>query len=257
MGQCLQRPRAPRGLCTRSLETAGLDRIPPDSKCTKHRERRCWGRSELKRLRDGMSGQAGYSLWLSLDRAPRLELASQRPRSATLNPTVSKPTPRHHSLPRRIVSDVHVKALQFSRQAAQPRGRYPCRAVSIVATSFFMFIMAAKTRCASAPPAAMASINTRGMSCQESPQWPHKSAPLLRRLYQTKGRWSSWARTSPWWVPSNLIGPRRGRQSALSTMLRMWPVSPKTHGPTPHWCGESPAGVHRAVQRAVPAQRAS
>jgi len=46
----------------------------------------------------------------------------------------------------------------------------PFRAASIAATSiFFMVIIASKARLASAPPAAIASVNTRGVICQERP----------------------------------------------------------------------------------------
>ena len=47
----------------------------------------------------------------------------------------------------------------------------PRRAASILATSiFFIVIMASKARLASAPPAAIASVSTRGVICQERPQ---------------------------------------------------------------------------------------
>src|SRR5690242_15349834 len=47
----------------------------------------------------------------------------------------------------------------------------PRRAASMAATSiFFMDIIAAKERLASAPPAAIASVNVRGVICQERPQ---------------------------------------------------------------------------------------
>src|SRR6266704_253720 len=46
----------------------------------------------------------------------------------------------------------------------------PRRAALIAATSiFFMPIMASNARFASAPPAASASVNTRGVICQETP----------------------------------------------------------------------------------------
>ena len=45
--------------------------------------------------------------------------------------------------------------------------RQPRRAASMVATSiFFIGIIAANARCASAPPAAIASVSTRGEICQ-------------------------------------------------------------------------------------------
>jgi len=45
------------------------------------------------------------------------------------------------------------------------------RAASMVAMSiFFIGIIAAKARLASAPPAASASVSTRGVICQERPQ---------------------------------------------------------------------------------------
>ena len=47
----------------------------------------------------------------------------------------------------------------------------PARAASIFATSiFFIVIIASKARLASAPPAAIASVSTRGVICQERPQ---------------------------------------------------------------------------------------
>jgi hypothetical protein len=50
--------------------------------------------------------------------------------------------------------------------SAQPR-----RAASILATSiFFIDIIASNARLASAPPAASASVNVRGVICQERPQ---------------------------------------------------------------------------------------
>ena len=49
--------------------------------------------------------------------------------------------------------------------------RQPRRAASMVATSiFFIGIIAAKARLASAPPAASASVSTRGVICHERPQ---------------------------------------------------------------------------------------
>ena len=48
--------------------------------------------------------------------------------------------------------------------------RQPLRAALIAATSiFFIFIMASNARFASAPPAASASVSTRGVICQETP----------------------------------------------------------------------------------------
>src|SRR5690606_17823247 len=48
--------------------------------------------------------------------------------------------------------------------------RHPRRAASIAATSIFvMVIMASNARLASAPPAASASVSTRGVICQEIP----------------------------------------------------------------------------------------
>jgi hypothetical protein len=47
----------------------------------------------------------------------------------------------------------------------------PRRAASMVAMSiFFIGIIASKTRFASAPPAASASVSVRGVICQERPQ---------------------------------------------------------------------------------------
>src|SRR5437868_15189711 len=51
-----------------------------------------------------------------------------------------------------------------------PREHQPRRAALIAATSiFFMPIMASNARFASAPPAASASVSTRGVICQETP----------------------------------------------------------------------------------------
>src|SRR5881394_1665036 len=48
---------------------------------------------------------------------------------------------------------------------------HPRRAASILATSiFFIGIIASKARFASLPPAASASVSTRGVICQERPQ---------------------------------------------------------------------------------------
>ena len=52
----------------------------------------------------------------------------------------------------------------------RPSEHQPRRAASIAATSiFFMPIMASNARFASAPPAAIASVSTRGVICQEMP----------------------------------------------------------------------------------------
>src|SRR6476646_9855715 len=65
-------------------------------------------------------------------------------------------------------------------QDSQPR-----RAALIAATSiFFMSIMASNARFASSPPAASASVSTRGVICQETPHLslhqPHTlSSPSL------------------------------------------------------------------------------
>src|SRR5437868_5930224 len=49
-------------------------------------------------------------------------------------------------------------------------GRQPRRAALIAATSIFVMpIIASKARLASSPPAASASVSTRGMICQETP----------------------------------------------------------------------------------------
>ena len=49
--------------------------------------------------------------------------------------------------------------------------RQPSRAISMVATSIFWIdIVASKARVAWAPPAASASVSTRGVICHESPQ---------------------------------------------------------------------------------------
>src|SRR6185503_19983702 len=49
--------------------------------------------------------------------------------------------------------------------------RQPRRAASMVAMSiFFIGIIASKARFAYAPPATSASVSTRGVICQESPQ---------------------------------------------------------------------------------------
>src|SRR5262245_20571229 len=59
-------------------------------------------------------------------------------------------------------TDVYAR---FSLRNGQPR-----RAALIAATSiFFMSIIASKARLASAPPAAIASISTRGVICHETP----------------------------------------------------------------------------------------
>ena len=51
-----------------------------------------------------------------------------------------------------------------------PSPSQPRRAASILATSiFFMSIIASNARLASAPPAAIASVSTRGVICQETP----------------------------------------------------------------------------------------
>src|SRR5438128_10115582 len=72
--------------------------------------------------------------------------------------------------------------------------RQPRRAASMVATSiFFIGIIASKARFASAPPAASASVSTRGVICQERPQrslhQPHWLAlpplPTLALQYHT------------------------------------------------------------------------
>ena len=48
--------------------------------------------------------------------------------------------------------------------------RQPRRAASIAATSIFlMSIIASNARLASSPPAAIASVSTRGVICQEMP----------------------------------------------------------------------------------------
>ncbi len=53
---------------------------------------------------------------------------------------------------------------------AAPWKRQPRRAASIAPTSiFFMVIIASNARFASAPPAASASVSTRGVICQEMP----------------------------------------------------------------------------------------
>jgi hypothetical protein len=55
---------------------------------------------------------------------------------------------------------------RFAKDARQPR-----RAASMVAMSiFFIGIIALKTRLASPPPAASASVSARGVICQERPQ---------------------------------------------------------------------------------------
>jgi DASS family divalent anion:Na+ symporter len=58
-----------------------------------------------------------------------------------------------------------------TRRSRNAPPRQPRRAVSMVATSiFFIDIIAPKTRLASAPPAASASVSTRGVICQDRPQ---------------------------------------------------------------------------------------
>src|SRR5690349_16450632 len=51
-----------------------------------------------------------------------------------------------------------------------PPESHPLLAASILATSiFFISIIASKARLASSPPAAIASVSTRGVICQEMP----------------------------------------------------------------------------------------
>src|SRR5687767_7577676 len=53
------------------------------------------------------------------------------------------------------------------------RATHPRLAASIAATSIFRMVsIASKARFASAPPAAIASVSTRGVICQET---PHRS----------------------------------------------------------------------------------
>ena len=64
------------------------------------------------------------------------------------------------------------------------RSGQPRRAASILATSiFFMSIIASNARLASAPPAAIASVSTRGVICQLMPHWslhqPHALLPAV------------------------------------------------------------------------------
>src|SRR5688572_11971188 len=72
---------------------------------------------------------------------------------------------------------------------------YPRRAASILATSILLIsIIAVKARLASLPPAAIASVRTRGVICQERPQrsWhqPHSlaSPPLLMMACAWRGQ---------------------------------------------------------------------
>ncbi len=71
------------------------------------------------------------------------------------------------------------------------RSHQPRRAASILAMSILpISIIASKARLASAPPAAIASVNTRGVICQEIPQRSlHQpqalsSPPLLTIAFQ-------------------------------------------------------------------------
>ena len=51
-----------------------------------------------------------------------------------------------------------------------PRKTQPRRAALIAATSiFFMVIIASNARLASSPPAAIASVSTRGVICHDTP----------------------------------------------------------------------------------------
>jgi hypothetical protein len=75
----------------------------------------------------------------------------------------------------------HKVVIQNRQHSHRPR-----RTALILAMSMLpMSIIAAKTRLDSAPPADSASINTRGVICQEMPQrslhQPHAlSAPLIK-----------------------------------------------------------------------------
>ena len=54
--------------------------------------------------------------------------------------------------------------------ASCAREHHPRRAASIAATSiFFMVIIASNARLASSPPAAIASVSTRGVICHDTP----------------------------------------------------------------------------------------
>jgi hypothetical protein len=73
------------------------------------------------------------------------------------------------------------------RSVTDEGGSRVSRAASIAATSIFvMVIMASKARLASPPPAASASVSTRGVICQEI---PHLSLHQPHAL-----AWPPWAR---------------------------------------------------------------
>src|SRR5439155_21418335 len=83
-----------------------------------------------------------------------------------------------------------VSLVLLSRLCASRRKRnvQPRRAALIAATSiFFIPIIASNARFASSPPAANASVSTRGVICQETPHLslhqPHAlSCPPLRTM---------------------------------------------------------------------------
>ena len=65
----------------------------------------------------------------------------------------------------------HPAKPETSRRRPPRYQPYPRLAASMAATSiFFIDIIAEKARFASAPPAAIASVSTRGVICQERPQ---------------------------------------------------------------------------------------
>ena len=75
------------------------------------------------------------------------------------------------------VSRFHIKSYDLSERSLRHEGldwansdRQPRRAAAIAATSIFCIsIIASNARFASSPPAASASVNTRGVICQETP----------------------------------------------------------------------------------------
>src|SRR6185503_25945 len=89
--------------------------------------------------------------------------------------------------PRDVAGKPDVDGEQSSHVVLRWRARpdlhhQPRRAASMAATSiFFIFIIASKARFASPPPAANASVRTRGVICQDRPQ---------RSLHQP--HWLSW-----------------------------------------------------------------
>src|SRR6476660_5610111 len=69
------------------------------------------------------------------------------------------------------LEQAHLWALCVTGVSNLPCSRQPRRAAWMAAISiFFIDIIASKARFASAPPAARASVNARGVICQDRPQ---------------------------------------------------------------------------------------